>query len=369
MEINQWNSPLITGANGFIGSHLARLLSRQGCRVRALVRPGSSTRFLPGKIEIVRGDVINSRDLVEAAEGCDIIFHNAALASDWNKDPGAFSKVNVGGTRNVLNAADGAGIGRIVLTSSIGVMGEENCKVPKGLSSGFRPILRYPLEWLLKSDMNRYRKTKAEAEIMAREFCRAKKIDLKVVRPVWVYGPREFHAGPYIFCKSMLEGPLLFPGRRDNLFHSVFVEDLVKAMTAAGRRREKGVETFIVGPEKAETMREIWDEFCGCLGVGPPRYLPAWLTMPAGILMEFAWKAVAATKAPLLTRARVYMCYANNVYDTAESRRLLDLGPSTPLRVGVLKTVRWWRMNGFLSSHLHSPKTNARHGRHPICLP
>lgn len=349
MEAGKWNNPLITGANGFIGSHLARLLHRQGCRVKVLVRPGSSIRFLPRGIEVVRGDITESADVARAAAGCDIVFHNAALASDWNADPGAFRKVNVKGTLNMLLASQKAGISRIVLTSSIGVMGEEDCPVSKGVSSGFRPVFNYPLEWMLKSDMNRYRRTKAEAEILAREFCRDKDIDLLVVRPVWVYGPREFHAGPYIFCRSILDGPPLFPGRRDNLFHSVYAGDLAKAMAAAGRRRGgKKVETFIIGPEKADTMGEIWDEFCRCLKVDPPRYLPMWLTMPAGILLEFAWKAFSAKEAPLLTRARVYMCYADNVYDTKESSRLLGLEPFTPLREGVRRTVRWWKLNGFL---------------------
>ncbi|HHE51458.1 MAG TPA: NAD-dependent epimerase/dehydratase family protein, partial [Candidatus Acetothermia bacterium] len=114
---------LVTGGTGFIGSSIVRALLRDGHDVRALVREGSDTRNLAGlNIERVTGDITDPKSLSAAMSGCTHVFHAAALYSFWVTLPGLIERVNVGGTRNVLQAALDARIERVVYTSSVAAL-------------------------------------------------------------------------------------------------------------------------------------------------------------------------------------------------------------------------------------------------------
>jgi nucleoside-diphosphate-sugar epimerase len=338
----------VTGGTGFIGSHLVRKLTRLGHEVTVLARPTSSLRFLPEKrVTVTTGDVCSPDGVNRGMTGCSIVFHNAALTTDWGQKRDFYS-INIGGTKNVLEAARKQGVKLVVLTSTIGVMGEEDCTVSKREDIPYRPRIPYFLSGLVESGMNHYRVTKTQAERLSIEFCREHGIDLVVIRPAWVYGPREFHAGPYLFCRAVLEGTTLLPGCRHNLFHVVYVGDLVESMVAAMHKRPAGVNVYTVGNEPVPTMDRFWRTFCKYLELPPPRYLPKWLVYPLGLVLEFIYLALKLKSPPLLTRARVYMCYASNVYDITRAKRELGFEGGTTLEAGVAKTVRWWKMNGFL---------------------
>ena len=113
----------VTGATGFIGHHVARLLREEGCDVRALVRRGSDVSSLRAlDIEPVIGDVTDPASVRNAFKGCRQIYHLAADYRLWVKDPKAMYDINVGGTRNVMEAALAEGIEKVVYTSSVGVL-------------------------------------------------------------------------------------------------------------------------------------------------------------------------------------------------------------------------------------------------------
>lgn len=338
----------VTGGTGFIGSHLVRTLVKKGYSVTVLARSSSSTRFLPEtNVTVFHGDVCSPDTVTEGMKNCGIVFHNAALAADWGPKRD-FYNINVGGTMNVLKAARDLGVKSVVLTSTIGVMGEEDCIVAKPENVPYRPRIPYFLSGMVESAMNHYRCSKAKAEQWAVEFCRNENINLAVIRPAWVYGPREFHSGPYLFCKAVLEGNRLLPGCRENLFHVVYVADLVEAMVAAAEKKLQGINVYTIGDSSVPTMDEFWRRFCAELDVPMPRYLPKWLVYPVGLALEFLYMALRIRTAPLLIRARVYMCYASNVYDVSKAERELEFKARTPLAKGVAKTVRWWKQNGFM---------------------
>ena len=338
----------VTGATGFIGSHLVKRLLKEGYQVTVLLRKHSSTQYIPtNKVKTVFGDIRDYQSLQQGMEGSQVVFHNAALARDWGRKKD-FHDINVKGTRNVLKAAKANNIKFIILTSTTGVLGEENCREAKSENFPYKPKLSYFLSNIFESDMNHYRYTKMLAERGAIDFCRKNNISLTIVRPTWVYGPREFHAGPYYFCQAISRGTRFFPGCRTNKFHVIYASDLVKAMILILKKHLKGIQVFNIGGNNVSTMDEFWGLFCKYLNKKKPVYLPKWLVYPIGFFMEIWYKFLKIEKPPLLTRARVGMCYYSNVYDISKAKKVLNYEAKTPLTRGIRTTVRWWKVNGYL---------------------
>src|SRR5215475_2178037 len=150
---------LVTGASGFLGWHVARLLIERGYEVRALVRPGSRVAGLP--VEIVTGDLRDTASLERAVAGCGLVFHVAADYRLWAKDPAELYGSNVDGTRNLLGAAKRAGVERVVYTSTVGCIG-----VPANGEGNEET----PVE--LEDMAGNYKRSKFLAEQVALEFAR-----------------------------------------------------------------------------------------------------------------------------------------------------------------------------------------------------
>ncbi|MBV9675001.1 MAG: NAD-dependent epimerase/dehydratase family protein, partial [Acidobacteriaceae bacterium] len=112
---------LVTGASGFLGWHVASVLLQRGYRVRALCRPTSAVREL--NVERVTGDLRDKDSMNRAVEGCQLVFHVAADYRLWSRNPQELYASNVEGTRNVLDAAERAGVERVVYTSTVGCIG------------------------------------------------------------------------------------------------------------------------------------------------------------------------------------------------------------------------------------------------------
>ena len=114
------------------------------------------------------------------------------------------------------------------------------------------------------------------------------------------------------------------------------------------KKRGRGVSVFNTGSQDVKTLDEFWKTFCEVLGEKPPIYLPKGLVYPLGFGMETLHKTFKSKEAPLLTRARVEMGYCNNVYDVSKIKEEIGSIVETPLRIGVEKTVKWWKENGYL---------------------
>lgn len=339
---------VVTGANGFLGSHIVRTLSRRRLRVIALVRPNAELGFLEhSRAAVVRVDYHDAEALRRALRGADVVVHNAALASDWAPRH-AFDDANVKNVLRVVRAAVDVGVSRILHISSNAVLGEEDCTEAKSEHAPYRPRLNYFLESLLPSAMNTYRETKAEGEVLALALAREHRLQLTVLRPVWIYGPREFHAGPYEYCKTIQSRVPWLPGSRTNRFHVVYVGDVAQAVLTVIERQPPGVSIYNVGPEVAPLQYEYFGQFAHRLGIRQPRPIPKWILLPFVVMLEFVYILFRFAKPPLLTRARLEMFYANNVYDTRTISMELGFRAGTPLEVGVARTVRWWQRFGYL---------------------
>ncbi len=342
----------VTGGTGFIGSHIVDALVEGGRDVTVLARKSSSRANLTmalesGRVRLIQGDITDPGSLRGSMEDMEVLIHGAALSRDWG-DRADFRSINISGTINVLEEAIRSGVGHIIHISTCGVIGEEDCIDPKSEESPIRPHLPYLFHRVFPSAMNYYRETKGEGEAKAIEICKGNVVGLTVIRPVWVFGERELHSGPYITARAGLKGPALIPGRGSTLFHMVYVRDLAKMITKLSEWKGNGIRTFMAGPERPVPLEEYHGDLFKIIGSRDPVYLPKILTYPVGLIMEFLSAILRSDSPPLLTRARVSMGFNNNIYDTSKLRSELGTLPCTSLKTGLNRSVRWWRENGYL---------------------
>ena len=220
---------LVTGAGGFIGSHLVERLLAEGNRVRAFFRYTSDARrgWLEGltsyqdRLEPFFGDIADARAVREAVRGCSRIFHLAALIGIPYSytAPGSYVTVNIGGTLNVLEAAREEGVERVIVTSTSEVYG----------TARYTPIdEEHPIQ-----AQSPYAATKASADHLALSYHRAFRLPVTVVRPFNTYGPRQSTRAviPTIVAQA-LHGKQVSIGSRTPVRDMVFVEDTVSGFLA-----------------------------------------------------------------------------------------------------------------------------------------
>jgi dihydroflavonol-4-reductase len=229
---------LVTGAAGFIGSHVVRALLDDGHDVRALHLPGEDLRNLAGlDVERAAGDVTIPDDMRRAVAGCDRVFHLAAIYALWTRRPERMRAVNVDGTRIVLEAALAAGVGRVVVTSSIARFG--------GQGRGRRAT--ETSEFALGATGDLYSRTKNDAHELALEFARRQRgaIDVVLVAPTGPIGPGD--VGPTPTGKLLLRA-LTLPVVTvvDSVTNFAHVRDMARGHLLAAERGRAG-ECYLLG--------------------------------------------------------------------------------------------------------------------------
>jgi nucleoside-diphosphate-sugar epimerase len=321
-----------TGATGFIGSKLVAELVQRGDAVRALVRPTSSRESLADeRITTVVGDLRDRGSLRAGMEGCHGVFHLAAYARNWARDPATFFDLNVGGTRNVLEAARAAGVARVVLTSTIvtfgptspGVVGDEHMA---------RATTHFYTE---------YEGSKTAAEQEALQMA-SEGLPVVVVNPTRVYGPGKLTEANSTTIMIDLYGrgrfPVLLAGGV-NVANYALVDDVVRGHVLAMEKGRVG-ERYILGGENVSLSRlfDLVDEATGKRHLRLD--LPAWLAM--------AYSRVEKRKAewlglyPRVTPGWVETFLRDWAYSTAKAER--ELGYTvTPLKEGIGLTCEWLR--------------------------
>jgi farnesol dehydrogenase len=318
----------LTGATGFLGKTVARLLHAGGHHLRALARPGSNVRGLPPDTELVPGDVTDAASLEAGAAGCDAVLHMAAMVKMWTPDRSVFDAVNVGGIRNVLAAARSAGA-RTVYTSSfmaIGPTGEAPVDESRLHPGGY---------------CNDYERTKALADAVAREAAAAGQ-DVVLLYPGVVYGPGDLTDGNLVvkMVADHLAGrfpALVGPG--DRIWSYSFVEDVAAGHLAALERGQAGRRYFLCG-ENA-TMNTFFQALERVSGRRPPRpHLPYALASLTGRAM-WTWAELTGLS-PQLTHEVVEVFRRHWSYSSARAESELGYR-CRPLEDGLRETVAWLR--------------------------
>lgn len=342
------SSVMITGATGFIGSHITRAFCEKQIKVGCLIRKGSSLSNLEGlPVELKTGDIRNVEELTSAFSGYDWVIHNAAKVADWG-DYEEFHQTNVVGSLNVLTACVQAEIKNILLTGSNSVYGEENCFDVKDEEAPYHSHYQYFADSFFPCKLNYYRDTKALAKKEALAFAARHDLNLTILEPVWVYGERELNTGFYEYLKTAKAGVPFVPGVSQNKFHVIYAGDLARAYFLAYTKQLTGRHCFLVGNEQSENMDRIYGLFCSEAGLKKPGNLPKALVYPLAFLMELLFTLCKSSTPPLLTRGRVNMFYDNIEFSIEKAKQILGFNNSLCLEEGIKRTVLWYKQQGMI---------------------
>ena len=319
---------LVTGASGFIGWHIARLLGERGHKVRALVRPSSKLREL--EAEPVTGDLRDAASLDRAVAGCGLVFHVAADYRLWARNPGELYESNVEGTRYVLEAARKDGVERVVYTSTVGCIG-----VPKdGLGDETVPVT-------LEEMSGAYKRSKFLAERVALDFA-ASGFPVVVVNPTAPVGDHDVKPTPTgRIVLDFLKGAL--PAFIDTGLNLVDVRDTAEAHLLAAERGRPG-ERYIVGSENL-TLAGILEKLARLTGREAPRVkLPYAMAYAAG-LVTTGWARITG-RPPLAPLDAVRMAKKKMFVSIEKARRELGFSPG-PVDAALGRAVEWFQANGY----------------------
>jgi nucleoside-diphosphate-sugar epimerase len=339
---------LITGATGFIGSHVAEVFLSAGIPCVLFVRdPSRLCHELSGKAEIRTGNVCNRQSVMKASRDCTSLIHVAGKSSDWGNREDFFS-LNVQGTINMLEACRINRISYAILTGSISSYGEENCTLLKDETFPFNSHYPYFLDRFFPCAFNHYRDSKAEATRQAMLFAAEHRINMTIIEPAWVYGEREFTTGFYAYIKTVEQGVRFLPGSLRNTFHVIYARDLARAYLLAWQKQLPGIERILIGNSEPESMHRIFSLFCSKAGLKPPRPIPRGAAYPAGFVLEVFGTLFRTKNPPLLSRGRVNMFYDSIGYSVKKAERILGFTSEYSLEQGIRNTVTWYQENGYL---------------------
>lgn len=322
----------VTGGTGLPGRHLVADLLEDGRRVRVLTRDREGAReVLPETAELVEGDVADPSAAGEVVEGADEVYHLAALFTEAGIPDERYREVNVGGTRNLLEAARETGADRFVHCSTVGVLSHVE-DPPADETSPHDP-----------GDV--YQRTKLEGELAALAYHREHDLPVSVVRPTPIYGPGDLR----LLKMFRLIQKGLFPilGSGEPCFHMVYATDLARGFRLAAERPEAVGEVFIVGGPDYYSLNELTAMIAEELDVEPPR-----LHLPYA---PFHWLGAAVEKVcvplgiqPPIFRRRVAFFRNNRAFSIEKARRVLGYEPEVDTREGLRRTIAWYRDEGLL---------------------
>jgi nucleoside-diphosphate-sugar epimerase len=324
---------LVTGASGFLGSHVAEVLAKEGHTVRALVRKTSNRKHLLSlpRIELAEGSVEDGPSVREAMRGVDRVIHAAALVKA--RSPEEFWRTNVQGTLHLLDAAEAEGtIGRFVLVSSLAVCGPSNDGAPV-------PLDREP------APLTQYGRTKLEAERAA--LARKDRLPVTVLRISAIYGPRDQE----IFKMFQAVNRRVLPtiGRKESSYSVVYAEDAARACVQALSADVPSGSIYFVDDGQIQRLGPMMQAIEDALGK------KAWLRVNLPLPLVYA-VAVGTelygkltNKAVMVTREKVSEFRQPHwVCSSEATRRDIGWEPKVPFKEGARRTAEWYRAEGWL---------------------
>ena len=327
---------LVTGANGFVGSAVLRLLLEKGHDVRALVRRGSNRANLKGlSVEIMEGDLRDSQSLSNAVADCHYLFHIAADYRLWVPDPESMYKANVEGTRNLLQQATEFGIKKIVYTSSVATLGIHSDRSPSNEDS---PVC-------LEDMIGHYKRSKYLAEQEVLKLVSDKNSPVTIVNPSTPIGPRDIKPTPTgRIIVDCLNGKI--PAFVDTGLNIAHVDDVAHGHLLALDKGKVG-ERYILGGEDM-SLKEILHKICEFGNRKPPRIsIPHNLIMPFASLSEL-WAGKSGVE-PLITVDGIKMSKKYMYFSSKKAKEKLGY-KSRPASEAISDAVNWFLLNGYLSN-------------------
>ncbi len=329
----------ITGATGFLGNHVARVLAEQGAELRLLVRPTSDLRNLDGlKADRVVGDLRDAASLEKALAGCDVVFHVAADYRLWVRDPDLMYRSNVEGTRSLLEAARKQGVRRVVYTSSVATMG-----FISGVSSKNGHIADETSPVSLANMIGHYKRSKFMAEQVAFKAARSG-VAVVIVNPTTPIGERDIKPTPTgRIVVDFLNRK--FPAYVETGLNLVDATECARGHVQALEKGRSG-ERYILGGENL-TRKQILDRLGAMTGLKSPTVkLPYFFALATGIVDEMVTGRLLGRE-PRATIDAVRMGRKMMFVSSAKAER--ELGWRTvPVDGALRRSVEWFRANGYV---------------------
>lgn len=331
---------LVTGAAGFIGSHVIRELVARGHRVRGLVLPGENLQNIDPTdgIEIVEGDVRDGDAVRRAVSGCGSVFHLASIYAVWTRKPGTIHTVNVEGTRCVLAAAERSGVERVVVTTSQGVW----AGTPAGtvITEDSPPNPAGALDRIGDA----YCSSKVRKHELVAEYA-GRGLDVVEVAPAVPFGPGDIRPTPTgQILTSIVNLPMLtYVG---TVMNPIDVRDVALGHVLAWERGRTGRAYLLGGPDNidmpqlVQAVREITGARHIALRV------PTFLAMAAAYAMKW-WSDHASRRSPLIAPGALRVAKIGFRLDCTRARTELGLVPR-PWRESVRDALLWFAKNGYL---------------------
>jgi len=344
----------VTGATGFLGSHVARGLAEQGAELRLLVRPTSDLRNLDGtNADRVVGDLRDSASIAKALSGCDVVFHVAADYRLWvpGRDSNEMYRSNVEGTRSLLEAARKQGARRVVYTSSVATMGfTSNHATAESRSArtgeGARPhpgtVADETSPVSLRDMIGHYKRSKFMAEQVAVDAAKSG-VDVVIVNPTTPIGERDIKPTPtgrivVDFLKRK------FPAYVETGLNLVDATECARGHVQALEKGRSG-ERYILGGENL-TLKQILDRLAAITSLPSPTLkLPYIFALAAGVVDEVVTGRLLGRE-PRATIDAVRMGRKMMFVSSAKAER--ELGWRTvPVDAALRRSVDWFRDNGY----------------------
>jgi nucleoside-diphosphate-sugar epimerase len=322
----------VSGATGFIGIQLVKRLVGTGITVHALYRSESKADLIRMEgVKLFKGDILDLSSLEKAAEGCHQAYHTAAFAGVWAKDPAIIQQLNIEGALNVIKAADNCGIGRVVVTSTAGILGpseteplNENSPPPSSFFTQYEES-KFQLEQIL------IKRIETNPEVV-------------IVNPTRVYGPGFLSEsnGVTKMIKQYVEGRWrLIPGNGESLGNYVFVEDVVTGHLLAMEKGTPG-ERYVLGGENI-SYNQLFQYTRQTSGVHKRLYkIPLWIMLSAAGIMKGISRITG--QPPMIIPDLVRKFNHNWIVSSDKAIHHLGYCPMEALG-GIEKTVHWIKSN------------------------
>ncbi len=324
---------LVTGAAGFLGSHVARQLVARGEDVRVLMRPSSSNRAIRDlSLEYVTGDLRDAASLDRAMAGVKRVFHVAADYRLWAKKPQDIYDSNVGGTKNLLAAAQRAGIEQLIYTSTVATIAVGRPELPNEFTDA-----------KLEEMVGHYKRSKWMAEQEALQAAKSG-LPVMVAMPTTPVGPWDWKPTPTgKIVLDFLNGKM--PGYVDTGLNFVGVEDCAAGHLLVAERGKIG-ERYLLGAENL-TLKELLDALAKITGLAAPA-----MKFPHGLALGVAYLETGFARLlgrePQIPVEGVKIAQHRMFVDVSRAQRELGFKPE-PVAAALERAVRWYRENGYVS--------------------
>jgi nucleoside-diphosphate-sugar epimerase len=318
---------LVTGATGFAGGALTRRLIEQGDQVVALVRSRKKATELTNMgVECREVDITDRPSVLSSFDDSfDRIFHIAALYRSENSDIRDFQRVNVEGTRNLLDAAKATGVGRFIHCSTVGVQGRIE-EPPAAETYRFAPE-------------DHYQESKLEGEKLAREYFAAG-LPGVVVRPAGIYGPGDMRF--LKLFKAIERGWFMLIGNGQTLYHFTYIDDLLDGFLLAANHPRAAGEVFTIASRSHTTVGHVVDQIADILDKPRPRLrIPAWPVTMAAVLCVGLCRPFGIS--PPLYPRRLEFFTMDRAFTIEKAETMLGHDPKVEIREGLERTAAWYR--------------------------